>query len=143
VFAPGFKLGRIVERAFDDCHALRRLVIPALLQIMDFCALFGCESLRELIFETPSNLKQLDLPPSDFGTLWIPDSVEVVRGSIGSQADRSRVLQIGRESRLREIDLATFESLSFISIVGEPGNQVFVCLSEEVMRRFRYKFESF
>jgi hypothetical protein len=143
VFERDSKLVRIREKAFQNCRSLRSITIQTQLVMMDFCALLGCESLRKLIFETPSNLKQLDLPPSDFGTLLIPDRVEVVRGSIGSQADRSRVLQIGRESRLGEIDLKTFESLSFVSIVGEPGNQVFVRLSKEVMRRFRYKFESF
>jgi hypothetical protein len=140
LFESGSKLFRIHERAFENCQSLRRLVIPAQLQIMDFGALLGCEPLRELIFETPSNLKQLDLPGSDFGCLCIPDSVESVCGNIRNLADQNRVLEFGRASNLNEINLKLCQRSQF-SWIDVPGNKVFVRLSEEVMRKFRSKFE--
>jgi hypothetical protein len=108
LFESGAKAVRIRFGALGHCHSLHFLAIPAQLEIMDFGALFGCESLRELIFETPSSLKQLELPGSDFGSLLIPDSVEVVCGTIGSFNCQSRALQFGRESRLSEIHLEEF-----------------------------------
>jgi hypothetical protein len=140
---PGSKLFRIHERALEACRSLCRLVIPIQLQIIDLCALLNCESLRELIVETPSNLKQLDLPSSNFGSLCIPDTVEVVRGSIGSLDDQSTLLQFGRESSLNESNLNSFERVSLMSTVGEAGNQVFARLSEDLTRRFRCTFEEF
>jgi hypothetical protein len=87
-------------------------------------------------------MRELDLPPSDFGSVSIPDSVEVVTGMIERFSGQGRLLRFGRESHLRELDLRKIEpSYAFHGIRKTPGNNVFVCLSEEVLRRFRFKFE--
>jgi hypothetical protein len=141
LFEPGSQLIRIHGHAFENCRSLRSITILTGLVIMDFCALSGCESLRELIFETTSNLKQLDLPGSDFGSLCIPDSVEVVCGNIRSLDGRSRALQFGRESSLNVLQLKECQRSYSTRIVDVPGDKVFVRLSEELMRTFRSRFE--
>jgi hypothetical protein len=142
LFEDGSKLVRIHYGAFQQCNSLRSFAIPARLEIMELGALLDCESLRELTFGSPSRLKQLDLPRSDFGHLRIPDSVEVVRGNIRTLEGRSRALQFSRASSLHSIDLREFSHF-IISLPGdnEPGNNVFVRLSEEILRRFRSGLE--
>jgi hypothetical protein len=104
-------------------------------------ALEGCNSLTQLTFEMPTQMRELNLPPSDFGSLTIPDSVEIVHGMIGRQGGQHRLLRFGRESQLSEIELTTVK-LPIILPEHSGGNEVFVCLSEEVLRRFRFKFEA-
>jgi hypothetical protein len=135
VFEAGSRLVRLCK-IFQDCYSLRMLVIPAQLVVVEFGELSICESLRELIFETPSNLKRLELPTSDFGCLCIPDSVKVVYGRIGSIGGQGRILQFGRDSNLNSVN---FHRASADSIVHDPGNMVFIRLSEGLLRRFRRK----
>jgi hypothetical protein len=142
LFEADSRLVRICESALDKCLSLRSFAIPAQLEIMESGALIDCELLRELTFGSPSRLKQLDLPTSDFGDLCIPDSVEVVCGSIRTLDGRSRALRFSRASSLRSIDLR--ESSHFTISwprENEPGNNVFVRLSEEILRRFRSGLE--
>jgi hypothetical protein len=122
-----------------SCLSLPSLVIPAQLEIMA-CGVFrGCTSLRNLIFDLPSRLKQLDLPPSEFGSLCIADCVEVVFGGIGKQNNRLRLLQFGRESRLTTIELN--HPGDFLCMDPGSKSDSFVRLPEEILRRFRCKFE--
>jgi hypothetical protein len=88
-----------------------------------------------------SHLKRLELAPSAFGSLCIPDSVEVVSGGIGKRRDQYRLLQFGRESSLREIDFKELRDFSHMHQNGGSGNNAFVRLSEDVLRSFRGKFE--
>jgi hypothetical protein len=118
-------------------------VIPAKLVIMEFGVLLHCTSLHDFIFETPSSLKQLDLPGCAFETLYIPDNVEVIRGKIGSLGDQSRILQFGRESQLIAIDLKEYDRSSTVSRTRGLGNQVFVRHFEQILRSFRCKLEAF
>jgi hypothetical protein len=94
-------------------------------------------------FEMPSRIRELDLPPSDFGCLAIPNSVEVLTGMIENPEGQRRLLQFGVESRLREINLIEVNAYSGMRWIRHWYNVVFICLSEEVLRRFRCKFESF
>jgi hypothetical protein len=89
----------------------------------------------------PSRIRELDLPPSDFGSLSIPNSVEVLTGVIGTPGGQRRLLQINAESRLREIDLIQVTTYTGLQRIRTSGNDAFVCLSEEVLRRFRCKLE--
>jgi hypothetical protein len=139
-FERGSKLTRIDGWAFSLCRSLRSFVIPAQVEIIGLRAFRGCKSLCELIFDLPSRLEQLDLPPSKFGSLSIPDSVEIVQGGIGKQDGQRRLLQFGRESRLVTIELMhCVEPL--IPRRGYTESDLFVRLSEEVLRRFRSQFE--
>jgi hypothetical protein len=116
LFEPGTKLTGIDPCAFTDCSSLRSLVIPAHLEILVFDAMWDCHSRCELIFEVPSHLKRLELPPSSFGSLPIPDSVEVVSGSIGNHRVQLRVLH-----RIK-YDQETFTILVLLSLEeGEDG----------------------
>jgi hypothetical protein len=139
LFEPGSKLTRIEMRAFCECCSLRSFVVPAQLEIMGYGVFRGCTSLCELIFEVPSRLKQLDLPPSEFGSLFIPDCVEVVFSNIGRRDGQRRLLQFGRESSLKRIELINLEDF-WDEDVSTEGNS-FMDLSEEVLRRFRCQFE--
>jgi hypothetical protein len=87
-------------------------------------------------------MRELDLPPSDFGSVSIPDSIEVITGMIERLTGQGRLLRFGRESHLRELDLRTIKPFfDFQPIAKDPGNDVFVCHSEEVLRIFRSQFE--
>jgi hypothetical protein len=117
------------------------LVLPAQLELLHVGTFSSCISLCQLIFEIPSHLKQLDLPPTEFGSLCIPDSVEVVFGSIGKLGYQSRRLEFGRDSCLREIDLREPTPFWAWGMTAMSGNDVFVRLSEGALRRFRCNFE--
>jgi hypothetical protein len=138
-FETGSKLTRIEDKAFVGCCSLASFVIPAQLEIMTGCIFYGCTSLCELIFEVPSRLKQLDLPPSEFGSLFIPDCVEVVFGGIGKLGGQRRLLQFGRESCLMKLELR--HKLDFFGRDTEAKSDSFVRLSKGVLRRFRCQFE--
>jgi hypothetical protein len=141
-FEPGSKLARIDFRAFLDWYRLRSLVIPAQLEIMA-CGVFrGCRSLSELIFDLPSRLKQLDLPPSEFGSLYIPDCVEVVFGGIAKRQGQRRLLHFGRESCLITIELWHIEDTSTTTDDCVTQSDSFVHLSERALRRLRPTFEA-
>jgi hypothetical protein len=107
------------------------------------CGVFrGCTSLSELAFDRPSRLKQLDLPPSEFGSLCIPDSVEIVFVGVGSRADQRRLLQFGRESCLMKIEWRHEASFLFLDGDGDATTDLFLDLSESVLKRFRCQFEA-
>jgi hypothetical protein len=141
LFEADSQLFRIDHGAFNQCQSLCLLAIPARLEIMEFGAVRSCPSLTELRFDTPSRLKHLDLPGSDFGLLSIPDCVEVVCGTIGVSDHQSRALQFGRDSSLTELNLRDVTHHSILWTLAEPGNNVFVRLPEELLRKFRCKFE--
>jgi hypothetical protein len=92
------------------------------------------------VFQAPSRLRQLDLPPSYFGTIEIPDSVESVSGKVPWRGGRTRRLLFGRESHLSEINLEQIDSGRQDYPDSQPA--IFVCLSEEALRRFRCRFET-
>jgi hypothetical protein len=138
-FEPDSKLTRIEEKAFAGCHSLRSFVIPSQLEIMARDVFRDCTSLCELIFEIPSRLKQLELAPSEFGCLSIPDSVEVVCAPIGKRQGQNRLLQFGPGSCLMKIALISL--CDFYGRITPREADSFVHLSENVLRRFRCKFE--
>jgi hypothetical protein len=141
-FEPGSKLVEICNEAFSHCFSLCSILFPGRVEFVRFGALEGCASLEELAFETLSLVKQLDLPPSDFGSLYIPDSVEVVTGITEELEGQRRRLRFGRESHLRELDMRKTKPICVMGRIRTcSGNDVFVCLSEEILRRFRFKFE--
>jgi hypothetical protein len=106
------------------------------------CGVFrGCSSLCELIFDIPSRLKQLDLPSSEFGILYIPDCAEVVFGGIGKQEGQLRLLHFDGESRLMQISLRHPVHVRSINQSADTESDSFVHLPEKVLRRFRFQFE--
>jgi hypothetical protein len=141
VFESGSQLVRILEGAFQNCRSLRSLFIPSQVEIIEFGALLGCTSVREMIFETPSRLRQLELPRSEFGSLLIPDSVEIVGGSIGTFDGQSRVLRFDRTSSLNSINLRGFTNFFAMLGDGRAGNSVFLRLPEGILRKFRCMHE--
>jgi hypothetical protein len=136
---PGSKLTQIEEMAFLDCSSLHSLVLPAQLEIMARGVFVRCTSLCQLTFDLLSRLKQLELPPSDFGSLSIPDSVEIIFGRIGKQEGQHRLLHFGRESCLMKLELR--HSVHLWDWDSDATSDSFVNLSEEVLRRFRCQFE--
>jgi hypothetical protein len=117
------------------------IVIPSHLEIVGHHQFRFCESLTELVFEYPCHLRQLDIPPSNFGSLVIPDCVEVVTGAIEQFDRQRRSLVFGRESRLMDIQVGPCPfrrgPWSFIDTSGS----VFICVAENALRRFRCEFE--
>jgi hypothetical protein len=140
-FESNSKLIEIGFKAFDRCHSLNAFDVPSMLEIMPSGMFRSCKSLAKLIFEAPIRVRQVDLPPSDFGCIYIADSVEVVTGLIEKLEGQRRVLQFDRESRLRDIDLKEPECRNKFNWPPCRGNHVFVRVSEEALRRFRCKFE--
>jgi hypothetical protein len=138
-FEPDAKLTRIKDRAFLECHSLRSLAISGQLEIMAYDMFVGCTSVCELVFDLPSRLKQLDLPPSEFGSLCVPYSVEVVFGNIGKRDGQHRLLQFSRKSRLMRIEVG--ELSHFWDPDANTEGHSFAALSEEVLRRFRCQIE--
>jgi hypothetical protein len=143
-FERGSKLIELCSGAFSGCFSIRSIIFPSRLEIMGFGSLDECRSLSGLTFEIPSRMRELDLPPSDFGSLCIPDSVEFVTGMIDRLGGQRRLIRFGGESHLSEIDMRKMEPVSGgIGIRRVPGNTVFLCLSEKVLRRFRSTVECY
>jgi hypothetical protein len=141
-FERGSKLSRIVRESFCDCPSLRSFCIPAQLEVVAWDVVTDCKSLTELTFEIPSRLKRLGLPPSEFGSLCIPDSVEFICGFPRESGDRSRVLQFGEKSHLKEVKLHRARRLYGQGNDPEEGIGIFIRLSERHLRYFRSKYES-
>jgi hypothetical protein len=140
-FEPGSKLTRIECEAFIGCISLPSFVIPAQLEVIAHEVFSGCRSLCELIFADPSHLKQLDLPPSAFGSLSIPNCVEVVSGAVGAQQGQGRLLHFGEQSCSKDISLGQSVTPWRAAHNSELGPNVFLCLPEMTLRIFRSKFE--
>jgi hypothetical protein len=62
-------------------------------------------------------------------------------GRIGRLGGQGRLLQFGRESRLRKIDLKEYDLFWRMRQSPERGNDAFVGVSEEILRRFRPDLE--
>jgi hypothetical protein len=139
-FEPGSKLTQIAFESFTECSSIRAFCVPGQLEVMERGLLCSCVSLTKLTFEAPSRLKRLELPPSDFGSLFIPDSVEVIRGDLRKSGARSCDLQFGQGSQLREIELRPVRAQSRSVNVG-GGIGVFLRFSESQLRDFRSKCE--
>jgi hypothetical protein len=106
------------------------------------CGVFsGCTSLCELIFDDPPHLKELDLPPSAFSSLSIPNCVEVVSGGIGTQQGQGRVLYFDEKSCLRHLSFTRQVNHWGAAPNFKSGIEVFLRLPEMILRRFRSKFE--
>jgi hypothetical protein len=93
--------------ALLGCDSLREFPFetPSHLEVLELCALLGCDSLREFLFETPSHLRQLDFPRPEFGSICIQDSVEAVSGSTlyrddGMEIVRGGTVRPARPSRI-------------------------------------------
>jgi hypothetical protein len=140
-FEPDSRLNRIDATAFGAWTSLSIIHIPAQLETLESPLFWDCESLTQLTYQTPSKLKRLDLPPSDFGSLRIPDSVEIITGGVGRLANQNRVLDFGHESRLGIIRLDQSSHRWRNSSLLKGAAAVFISLSEEVLRRFRCQFE--
>jgi hypothetical protein len=142
-FESGSALTRIGPLAFVLCCSLRSIALPARLETIACGAFRNCGAVCELIFEIPSRLKELDLPPGEFGSLCIPDSVEVVYGGIGKIEGQRRLLQFGRESRVMQIELRGPVDIWAVCPYEQVESNAFVDLSKEVLRRFRCPLENF
>jgi hypothetical protein len=129
-FEPGSQLCRIEKEALGYCLSLAVIDIPAQLEIIESGIFRDCKELCLLSFEMPSRLKSLDLPPSAFRSISIPDSVEILSGY--PQGCR---MEFGVESGLRELDLHVQPTSSYARPVSR--NIAFVRLSEGALRRFR------
>jgi hypothetical protein len=140
-FERGSKLSRIGPFAFFGCSSIRSFCIPAQLEVMEWTVLSSCQSLTELTFEIPSRLKTLALPPSEFGCLCIPDSVEVISGSLRRSGARSCLLQFSDKSQLKIVRLGLFSRELGTVNDTQNGIGIFICLSEGQLRQFRSKCE--
>jgi hypothetical protein len=74
-------------------------------------AFYDCGALSQLTFELDSRMKDLDLPPADFGSVLVPNSAEAAAGVIRRLGTRSRVLHFGLEWRINLSSLAYFRSV--------------------------------
>jgi hypothetical protein len=140
-FESGSKLTRIEDLAFAHCQSLRSFAVPAQVEVMACGVFSGCSSLRELMFEIPSHLKELDLPPSEFGSLCIPDSVEVVYMWTGTHGPQRRLLDFGEKSCLKEISSKQPQDPWTRALGYKFKAYAFVRLPGIALRRFRYQFE--
>jgi hypothetical protein len=140
-FEPGSKLTQIDREAFADCTSLPLFVIPSQLEIIACDAFSGCTSLCEIMFDDPSHLKQLDLPPSEFGSLSIPNCVEVVSGRVGTRYGQGRALDFDQGSSLNDISLRHSVDRRSPTRNSSLRADVFLRLPEIALRRFRSKFE--
>jgi hypothetical protein len=141
-FESGSKMSAIGYGSFAECRSLLAFCIPAQLEVMPPNLFRDCESLTELTFELPSHLKRLELPPSEFGSLCIPNSVEIITGFIRQSGARSCVLQFGEKSQLKEIELSRLR-LHWGSVNGpDVGIGIFICYSEMQLRALRPECES-
>jgi hypothetical protein len=141
-FEPGSELTRIDPEAFAGCESLRLIAIPARLEFIAGHTFRNCISLSQLRFESPSQLQQLELPPSDFGDLSIPNSVECVTGFLPGLETRNRILRFESQSHLRKIDFVQPRPWWELHRPPLTGSSLFVCLSEQSLRRFRSRFEA-
>jgi hypothetical protein len=135
------KLRQIESMSFVKCRSLRAFCVPAQLEDMEWDVFADCESLSELTFELPSRLKVLQLPPSEFGCLCIPDSVEFIWISLRRKGPRTCALQFGQESHLKQIKLKHPGRQFGSANDTEWGMSVFVRLSERQLRKFRSECE--
>jgi hypothetical protein len=142
-FEQGSKLSRIDRGAFMNCHSLRLFVVPGQLEILGLSVFVDCKSLSQLRFEIPSRLRQLHLPIHEFDSLLIPDSVEVLSGGLRKCENCTRLLQLGRESRLMAIRFTYLGRGGKWRLVQREAIAVFVCYSEGSLRRFRCILEGF
>jgi hypothetical protein len=140
-FEPGAKLNRIDGGAFVECNSLHHFTIPGQLKILDPGAFRGAASLTGLGFEMPSRIKRLCLPRVCIEHLCIPDSVEFLSGMFETVGGHGPLLEFGRGSRLMEIEFADGKCDRFYRANPDRRPQIFVRLSEEVLRQFRFKFE--
>jgi hypothetical protein len=142
-FERGSALSQIDSKSFEECISLHAFCVPPQLEVVEWDLFWYCELLTQLRFEIPSGLKQLELPPSDFGSLCIPDSVEVIGGYLRKGGRRSCVLQFGEESQLKIIELKPFIARLRRSLNVTAGTiGMFLRFSERKMRAFRSKCES-
>jgi DNA-directed RNA polymerase subunit E'/Rpb7 len=81
------------------------------------------------------------VPPGDFGVLCIPDSVEIVCGFVANVEKQGRVIRFGRESHVLEIDLKYSKTETGFLNDDKNHTGVFVAVGEDVLRRFRCRFE--
>jgi hypothetical protein len=140
-FELGSKPTRINRNAFTNCTSLPSLVIPVELESIACNVFCSCTSLCELLFDDHSCLKQLDLPPSEFESLCIPDCVEAVSGGIGSRGGQRRLLHFGGKSCSASIELRHAVDLwSTKQNTGTEGDS-FLVLSEKILPRFWCQFE--
>jgi hypothetical protein len=139
-FEPNSKLRAFRAGVFDGCDSFSSICIPSSVEYPGFEAFRGCVSLSQLTFELPSRLKQLSLPPSDFGVVRIPDSVIAIWAVCPRLESRNRVLQLGGKSCLKGI------SVSMIGHVQKAekamwGNGIFVRYPDVMLRRYRREVE--
>jgi hypothetical protein len=141
-FEPGAKLTRIGEEAFTGCRSLCHFTVPGQLEILEPDPFRRATSLHELTFEIPSRIRRLCLPTLCVDHLCIPDSVEFISGLFETINGRGPLLQFGRGSRLRCIVFDPYKCGPFFNSYPDPEQRIFVCLSEAILRRFRFRFDA-
>jgi hypothetical protein len=139
LFERRSKMNRIDSSLFYGCRSLRAFCIPSLFKVVESDLFDSPRSLTELTFQSPSHLRRLALPASDFGSLCIPDSVKVIRGYLRESGYRSCALQFGEKSRLKEIELYRYEGQYGPANDRYEGIGVFLHFSERQLRKFRSK----
>jgi hypothetical protein len=105
IFAPKSVVSKLHQYTFQGCFALKSLTLPAsLTRIAEKCFL-DCDSLVTVSFASPSRIRDLlDLPPY-CGPTDIPDSVENLVLSGGTDGRSGWLLNFGLQSRLRRITI--------------------------------------
>jgi hypothetical protein len=154
-FAPGSKINQIERGVFEKCISLKAIRIPASSVSISEVDLSCCSSLSMLAFDSPSQLQQFSFyPPPSLASVEIPDSVEFLRCIVKSESSRGRVLNFGRESQLRRLDISSGRYWRWgnpfsrtdrkrkwpVPKMG-PGRTLFVRMPESVLRAVRLKIE--
>jgi hypothetical protein len=134
---PGSKGRRLlgVVYPFDE--------YPSQLEVIESGTFNHCHALSQLIFEFRSRLRKLLLvPASDFGVLNSLDSVEMFWPVVPGRRGPSRLREFDRGSHLRKIGFCR-DRTSYHPGYGRWDESccAFVGLAEEILRRFRCKFE--
>jgi hypothetical protein len=95
---------RIGNSAFCGCESLGSMDIPSSVEYIGAFCFMSCESLLRLTFSSPSTLRELlSFPIKLWGSVSIPDSVEVLRLPREWRDRGKRTLVFGRDSRLAQI----------------------------------------
>jgi hypothetical protein len=138
-FETGSKLTRVLRGAFLGCVSCTALQFPAELRFVEYGAFCGCTSLTQIGFDRPDGLRLLDLPPSDWGELRLPDSVQAIAGYCQRLEGRTRVVKFGTASRLQLARLYHIDA----NRMPQAGATAFLRFAEGTLRLRRIRLEGF
>jgi hypothetical protein len=128
-FEPNCQLTRIEKQALSGCSALCSFCVPSSVEFVGRRCFSQCGQLATLSFAIPSHLRELySLPTGAMSSVDIPDSVEVLRTTLGRGSYRLTI-SFGQESNVKEA--------TFVDWFGGTGKPAFVRLPANRLKILR------